>query len=262
MAEFSDKLAALGFSSYGEYLESSHWKEFKQRYRTSGASMRCRVCGAGRIQLHHHTYIRLGQEAIGDVTPLCREHHQAVHEWLKTSGRIFVEFTHEALAALGANEPTRQPVRLGKKKLKKERRRQQRQATLLAKATSDVQLRELGRVALELACTQKRAKHKRRVIAGLLSRDDAKGLTHYIAWLRTEPRLRHALGPEAMGRQVAAMETERQHKKGHTFSITPRVTPAFQPNATATPNRDAAGQMQRLKKALAARKKGGPDSPG
>lgn len=62
--------------------------------------MLCVVCGQRKIQLHHHTYDRIGCELFSDVTPLCRFHHAAVHEWLKKSGRIFVEYTIEAIAFL------------------------------------------------------------------------------------------------------------------------------------------------------------------
>lgn len=100
MSRFAHQLQELGFASYGDYLGSRHWQDFKKRYRDSGLPMKCAVCGCGPIQLHHHTYIRLGDEHLDDVTPVCREHHKAIHRWLKASGRIFVEYTHEAVSAL------------------------------------------------------------------------------------------------------------------------------------------------------------------
>lgn len=98
---FKERLANLGHATYGDYLRSDHWRAFRAAYLRSGGVRRCAVCGAGRVQLHHHTYVRLGREEMGDVTPLCRTHHVAVHEWLKASGRVFVGHTHEAVAALG-----------------------------------------------------------------------------------------------------------------------------------------------------------------
>jgi len=84
---FLERLAALGFKTYAEYLASDHWKGVKRRYRKRGRRMVCEVCGSRRIQLHHHNYSRLGKEKMGDLTPLCRGHHKAVHEWLKANGK-------------------------------------------------------------------------------------------------------------------------------------------------------------------------------
>ena len=118
--KFSDRLAALGFASYDAYLASAHWQSFKAAYRQSGRPMRCAVCQAKRIQLHHHTYKRLGAERQTDVTPLCREHHEAVHVWLKAND-AFVDQTAKAVAAL---RPliVAQPVRKKKKKRTPEQR--------------------------------------------------------------------------------------------------------------------------------------------
>ncbi len=103
--KFSDRLKQLGFSSYADYLASETWKGFKERYRDAGNRLTCAVCDGRRVQLHHHTYERLGCEHFGDITPLCRAHHEAVHEWLKNSGKLFVKYTHEAVAALAGNLP-------------------------------------------------------------------------------------------------------------------------------------------------------------
>lgn len=108
----------LGFDSYDAYLRSPHWKQFKASYKASGRSMRCAVCNHGPIQLHHHTYERIGQERLTDVTPLCGTHHQAVHDWLKER-KLHVSRTASAVAFL-KGEPrsglTRIPPRWKKKK--------------------------------------------------------------------------------------------------------------------------------------------------
>lgn len=119
MAKFHDTLKGLGFGSYVEYLNSDLWKRFKDSYRASGMSCRCVVCNSGVIQLHHHTYERLGCEQLTDVTPLCRPHHEAVHTWLKQSGRIFVKFTSEAVAALSSAKPELVAVRSSRKPVKR-----------------------------------------------------------------------------------------------------------------------------------------------
>jgi hypothetical protein len=75
----------LGFQTYDDYLKSDHWEGFKDRYRSSNLPKTCAVCGSKRIQLHHHTYERIGSESLEDVTPLCDRHHKWVHEWLDSN---------------------------------------------------------------------------------------------------------------------------------------------------------------------------------
>jgi hypothetical protein len=96
---FRERLNKLGFDTYGEYLSSPHWLAFRESYRRSGQSMRCRVCSKRRIQLHHRSYFNLGREQFADVVPLCRDHHTAVHEWLKAN-RLYVQDTDAAVATL------------------------------------------------------------------------------------------------------------------------------------------------------------------
>jgi hypothetical protein len=95
------RLHLLGFASYAEYLRSDHWAAFKERYRQSGLPRECAVCGKSKVHLHHHTYSRLGREKLTDVTPLCKPHHDLVHEWLRTI-RKGVESTYEAVEGLKA----------------------------------------------------------------------------------------------------------------------------------------------------------------
>lgn len=121
MSRFSERLSALGFSSYEEYLRSPHWKEFQAQYRSSGRPKRCAVCRGRPVQLHHHTYERIGLEGIEDVTPLCREHHQSVHAWLRDR-RKMVNATHIAVKALRGDSAPKEIAHKGKKpKAKKNR---------------------------------------------------------------------------------------------------------------------------------------------
>lgn len=110
MSKFKQRLAALGHSTYGKYLESAHWQQFQQRYKDSGMSMRCAVCSQKLIQLHHHTYKRLGREKLTDVTPLCRRHHLKVHDFLR-SRRLLVESTTEAVRHLKKISGSKKRVR-------------------------------------------------------------------------------------------------------------------------------------------------------
>lgn len=73
-----NKLSALGFESYGDYLRSPHWQATKARYRASELPQDC-ICGEEDVHLHHMTYERVGMEKLGDLTPLCRNCHALVH---------------------------------------------------------------------------------------------------------------------------------------------------------------------------------------
>jgi hypothetical protein len=73
-------LAELGYDSYREYLKGPEWAETRNRYRSSGKLQSCLVCRAPNVDLHHRTYLRLGQERLEDLVALCREHHEALHE--------------------------------------------------------------------------------------------------------------------------------------------------------------------------------------
>lgn len=79
-------LVVRGYATYGIYLRSQAWKEFKHRYRLSDRPQHCLVCEGKRYQLHHVTYDRVGQELLDDVMPLCRKHHETLHGLLSAGG--------------------------------------------------------------------------------------------------------------------------------------------------------------------------------
>lgn len=69
-----------GFVNYKQYIQSPEWKrkanEAKQR-----AGYRCQVCnGTGKLDAHHRTYDRLGDERPEDITVLCRDCHKLFSE--------------------------------------------------------------------------------------------------------------------------------------------------------------------------------------
>lgn len=79
--KFVDRnLAVIGYSSYREYMNSPEWAETRNRYRASNRLQSCLVCRAPNVDLHHRTYKRLGRERLHDLVPLCREHHEQLHE--------------------------------------------------------------------------------------------------------------------------------------------------------------------------------------
>jgi len=63
---------------YRKYLRTSHWKEFRQQLLYERGV--CEHCGTTeRLDVHHMTYDRLGDEAPEDVSVLCRDCHNEEH---------------------------------------------------------------------------------------------------------------------------------------------------------------------------------------
>lgn len=80
---------------YAAYLESAHWREFTQSYRANPETLHeCFVCGDHNYELHHHTYIRIGEELVQDVVPLCCAHHRAVHNAVKSGVQLAAAHTY------------------------------------------------------------------------------------------------------------------------------------------------------------------------
>jgi hypothetical protein len=74
---------------YASYIESEAWFRRREQWHaehvdSTGAEPTCAVCDAAwtlsRGDLHHRTYDRLGRERYGDLIPMCRVHHAALHE--------------------------------------------------------------------------------------------------------------------------------------------------------------------------------------
>lgn len=99
---FHQKLAALGFNTYKEYLGSEHWKDFRKKFFRSKRAKHCACCPVRTIEveLHHCTYDRLGKELLKDVIPLCREHHELVHSLLDTRYGGDVMYTNRVISSL------------------------------------------------------------------------------------------------------------------------------------------------------------------
>lgn len=65
---------------YPEYLQSATWQT-KRRKKLVQANGRCQVCGSdARLEVHHNTYARVGNERMSDLLVLCRECHQLFHD--------------------------------------------------------------------------------------------------------------------------------------------------------------------------------------
>lgn len=69
-----------GKTEYDEYLKSVQWKNFKLSLILIRGK-KCEACGATnkRLDGHHLTYERLGNELPEDVQLLCRNCHENIH---------------------------------------------------------------------------------------------------------------------------------------------------------------------------------------
>ena len=68
------------FNKYSDYLKSRHWAKFKAKYRSKAIYQCCLCESTEKLQLHHKTYQRVGNEKIGDCVYLCANHHLLVHK--------------------------------------------------------------------------------------------------------------------------------------------------------------------------------------
>lgn len=85
---------AIRKAGYDAYMRSPQWSARRRRWTEEwqrraavhrhSAAPQCAVCG--RLwtlrdgDLHHATYDRLGAEDFEDLVPLCRPHHEALHQ--------------------------------------------------------------------------------------------------------------------------------------------------------------------------------------
>jgi 5-methylcytosine-specific restriction endonuclease McrA len=73
------RLAELKTMRYAEYLASPEWN-LQRRTALRRAGGRCEACNrTGKLNVHHRTYERRGDEAADDLIVLCADCHGAVH---------------------------------------------------------------------------------------------------------------------------------------------------------------------------------------
>lgn len=78
--ERDQKLRRLGFANYSEYIASPEWADVRARYKRSIRPQDCGLCGTSeKIEIHHLTYERVGEEELSDLTALCRDCHSMLH---------------------------------------------------------------------------------------------------------------------------------------------------------------------------------------
>jgi len=68
-------------------LNTKHWKEVKSRTNKSKFKKECYCCNEKeKLQLHHKTYKRVGNEKLNDLIWLCQKCHSESHK-IKNSGK-------------------------------------------------------------------------------------------------------------------------------------------------------------------------------
>lgn len=72
----------IGYKSYSDYLRGEHWALFSGGVRKKS----CFCCGdkLSKLQVHHITYDRLGEELPADVVTVCDGCHICIHELPKS----------------------------------------------------------------------------------------------------------------------------------------------------------------------------------
>lgn len=103
-----ERLSLLGFASYDDYTKSTLWKAKRAELRRSGRKYRCYVCNKpstrrDRLQAHHRTYERLGEEDLDDLLWLCGACHIKSHE-LEESGQESLWTCADALRSVAMEE--------------------------------------------------------------------------------------------------------------------------------------------------------------
>lgn len=69
-------------SRYHDYLRSPEW-QIRRQWMLALAHNACQFCNAtDRLQVHHRTYERLGEELPADLTVLCDDCHARHHQKL------------------------------------------------------------------------------------------------------------------------------------------------------------------------------------
>lgn len=87
MTKWMECLLRNGVATYAAYLRSEHWLSFRAEWHRINPDAVCECCGAKKVHLHHHTYERLGNESMDDITPLCGDCHLDLHKLLKKARR-------------------------------------------------------------------------------------------------------------------------------------------------------------------------------
>jgi len=75
---------------YHDYLQSADWAKRRQ-WVLEFWDHRCALCfSTEKLEVHHRTYQRLGQEKLTDLIVLCDACHEQFHEKLGRTGQVTI----------------------------------------------------------------------------------------------------------------------------------------------------------------------------
>lgn len=123
-------LKALGFASYGDYIESPLWRRRRAAF-FANRPKQCEVCESvyGVIYLHHCTYHRIGRESDEDLVALCDRCHLLAHQWPGAFDRDAIGWMRAAFEERGDPAIALEEERLERQAQQSEKwRRRQRRA--------------------------------------------------------------------------------------------------------------------------------------
>jgi hypothetical protein len=78
--QFLQSVRVSGYATYSHYLNSDEWKNALVWYRECGLPTKCMVCGHSNPEYHHWTYRPITEFLPTDIIPLCRLHHETIHQ--------------------------------------------------------------------------------------------------------------------------------------------------------------------------------------
>jgi len=79
---------------YRDYIQSAAWEVRKKQYYSKYAKA-CHICGdTDQVELNHIKYGNYGHERDRDLVPLCRTHHQALHDLIGVRGNMHYQTAH------------------------------------------------------------------------------------------------------------------------------------------------------------------------
>ena len=90
-------LERLGFETLDDYYESPLWTARRDEFYVTH-EQRCAITGCGsRVDLHHISYARLGNELDEDLIPISRRVHDAIHHIVRKY-RVSLSVAHLVVA--------------------------------------------------------------------------------------------------------------------------------------------------------------------
>ena len=86
---YNERRKLISNEDYKKYLLSSDWIELKRKALKKKRFKKCRkkCCDEEVVELHHMSYKRMNtKDELKDIIPLCRKHHQLIHDISKKTG--------------------------------------------------------------------------------------------------------------------------------------------------------------------------------